>query len=71
VAGEPIVGSPVGALFSLGTSGIDALVLEDFLLDRAALPEGWPELLAAWRSRARSPFARGRSAISEELYTFV
>jgi carbamoyltransferase len=71
VAGEPIVASPVDALFSLGTSGIDALVLEDFLLDRAALPEGWPELLAAWRSRARSPFARGRSAISEELYTFV
>jgi carbamoyltransferase len=71
VAGEPIVCSPVDALFSLGTSGIDALVLEDFLLDRAALPEGWPDLLAAWRSRARSPFARGRSAISEDLYTFV
>ena len=71
VAGEPVVGSPVDALFSLGTSGIDALVLEDFLLDRAALPEGWPDLLAAWRSRARSPFARGRSAISEDLYTFV
>jgi carbamoyltransferase len=71
VAGEPIVCSPVDALFSLGTSGIDALVLEDFLLDRAALPENWPELLAAWRSRARSPFARRRSAISEELYTFV
>lgn len=71
VAGEPIVSSPVDALFSLGTSGIDALVLEDFLLDRAALPESWPDLLAAWRTRARSPFARGRSAISEELYTFV
>jgi carbamoyltransferase len=71
VAGEPIVCSPVDALFSLGTSGIDALVLEDFLIDRAALPESWPELLAAWRSRARSPFARGRGAISEDLYTFV
>jgi carbamoyltransferase len=71
VAGEPIVRSPVDALFSLGTSGIDALVLEDFLIDRAALPESWPDLLAAWRSRARSPFARGRGAISEDLYTFV
>jgi carbamoyltransferase len=57
VVREPIVSSPVDALFSLGTSGIDALVLEDFLLDRAALPEGWPELLAAWRSRARRPLA--------------
>lgn len=71
VAGEPIVCSPVDALFSLGTSGIDALVLEDFLIDRAALPAEWPDLLAAWRSRARSPFARGRTAISEDLYTFV
>ncbi len=71
VAGEPIVASPVDALFSLGTSGIDTLVLEDHLLDRSALPEGWPELLAAWRSRARSPFARGRSAIRDDLYTFV
>jgi carbamoyltransferase len=74
VAGEPIVGSPVDALFSLGTSGIDALVLEDFLLDRAALPEGWGERLAAWRrpGGARSSFAADRrSAVSEELYTFV
>lgn len=71
MAGEPIACSPVDSLFSLGTSGIDALVLEDFLLDRAALPESWPDLLAAWRSRARSPFARGQSAIGEELYTFV
>ncbi len=71
VAGEPIVCSPVDALFTFGTSGIDALILEDFLLDRTALPMNWPDLLAAWRSRARSPFARGRSAISEDLYTFV
>jgi carbamoyltransferase len=75
VAGEPIAGSPVDALFSLGTSGIDALVLEDFLLDRAGLPEGWGERLAAWRTPGRSPFSRSfdarRSAISEELYTFV
>jgi carbamoyltransferase len=70
VAGEPIVGSPVDALFSLGTSGIDALVLEDFLLDRAGLPEGWGERLGAWQIRGGgSP--HGRSAISEELYTFV
>jgi predicted NodU family carbamoyl transferase len=29
VASEPIVASPVDALFSLGTSGTDALVLEE------------------------------------------
>jgi carbamoyltransferase len=71
VAGEPIVGSPVDALFSLGTSGIDALVLEDFLLDRSGLPEGWGERLGAWRTRGGGGAPRGRSAISEELYTFV
>jgi len=69
VAGEPIVASPVDALFSLGTSGIDALVLEDFLLDRAGLPDGWGERLAAWRAPQQS--SGPRSAISEELYTFV
>ena len=35
VRGEPIVASPVDALSCLGVSGIDALVLEDFLIDRA------------------------------------
>jgi carbamoyltransferase len=72
VAGEPIVGSPVDALFSLGTSGIDALVLEDFLLDRSGLPDGWGDRLAAWNRPGRSGSGdRRRSAISEELYTFV
>jgi len=72
VAGEPIVGSPIDALFSLGTSGIDALVLEDFLLDRGGLPDGWSERLAAWHGPGRSGGGdRRRSAISEELYTFV
>ncbi|HEY7216527.1 MAG TPA: carbamoyltransferase C-terminal domain-containing protein, partial [Thermoanaerobaculia bacterium] len=71
VRGEPIVRSPVDALFCMGASGIDALVLEDFLIDRAALPGNWAELLPAWRAPARSGFARESSAISEDLYTFV
>ncbi|HTQ80272.1 MAG TPA: hypothetical protein VMM92_09765, partial [Thermoanaerobaculia bacterium] len=66
-----IVCSPVDALFSLGTSGIDCLVLEDFLLDRSALPEGWGELLAAWQPDPGSPFARQRTVLGESLYTFV
>ncbi|HYN20324.1 MAG TPA: carbamoyltransferase [Thermoanaerobaculia bacterium] len=70
VRGEPIVASPVDALLCFGSTGIDALVLEDFLIDRKALPPNWPVLLEAWRQRPRSGFA-GRSAISEDLYTFV
>ncbi|HEX3128881.1 MAG TPA: carbamoyltransferase [Thermoanaerobaculia bacterium] len=64
VKGEPIVCSPVDALLCFGTTGIDCLVLEDFMLDRDGLPEGWPELLEAWRQRPRS-------GISKDLYTFV
>jgi carbamoyltransferase len=71
VRGEPIVTSPVDALSCMGVSGIDVLVLEDFLIDRALLPENWADLLPAWRERSRSGFSRGRSAISEDLYTFV
>jgi carbamoyltransferase len=71
VGGEPIVCSPVDALFCMGVSGIDCLALEDFLIDREMLPANWAELLPAWRERARSGFARQRSAVSEELYTFV
>jgi carbamoyltransferase len=71
VRGEPIVASPVDALSCMGVSGIDALVLEDFLLDRDSLPAHWADLLPAWRERARSGFARGDSAISADLYTFV
>lgn len=71
VRGEPIVNSPVDALFCLGSSGIDALVLEDFVIDRARLPANWSDLLPAWRERQRSPFTQRRSAISEDLYTFV
>ena len=59
VRGEPIVASPVDALSCMGVSGIDALVLEDFLIDRDRLPANWADLLPAWRERARSGFARG------------
>lgn len=68
VRGEPIVCSPVDALFCLGVSGIDGLVLEDFLVDREALPGHWSELLPAWRERLRSGFG---TTVNEDLYTFV
>ena len=71
VRGEPIVCSPVDALFCMGVSGIDCLVLEDFVIDRTMLPGNWAELLPGWRERTRSGFARESSAISEDLYTFV
>jgi carbamoyltransferase len=57
--GEPIVCSPVDALITMARSGIDALVLEDFLVDRSALPAHWAELLPAWQERLTSGFGGG------------
>ncbi|HEV7672190.1 MAG TPA: carbamoyltransferase N-terminal domain-containing protein [Thermoanaerobaculia bacterium] len=75
VAGEPIVATPVDALISAADAELDALVLEDFLIDGGDLPAVWRTLLPAWRERRRSGFAAASSsptsAISEELYTFV
>jgi carbamoyltransferase len=74
-SGEPIVGSPVDALLTMARSGLDALVLEDFLLDRAALPAHWTALLPAWEERRTSAFAAGAAAgsgiLPADLYTFV
>lgn len=71
VMGEPIVCSPVDALFCFGNSGLDVLVLEDFVIERAALPASWEELLLTWERVPRAAFSGRKSAVSEHLYTFV
>jgi len=71
VAGEPIVCTPSDALLSFTASGLDVLVLEDFLVERAALPAAWLEVLPSWERTPAPAFTRSRSAISEHLYTFV
>jgi len=72
--GEPIVCSPIDALITMARSGIDALVLEDFLVDRAALPAHWQELLPAWQERLTSAFAGsggGGGALPADIYTLA
>ncbi len=71
VADEPIVATPIDALLSAADAELDALVIDDFLIDGRDLPAIWRALLPAWRERRRSGFATAKSAISEELYTFV
>jgi carbamoyltransferase len=73
-AGEPIVCSPVDALLTMSRCGLDALVLEDFIVDRADLPPHWSQLLPAWQERHASGFAAAGSAggvLPADLYTFV
>ncbi len=69
-AGEPIVCSPADAILCMSKSGLDALVLGDFVIDRAMLPDAWPELLAGWTTEPGGLPGR-ESAVSETLYTLV
>jgi len=69
--GEPIVQSPVDALFCMDAAGLDALAIESWLIDRQDLPAHWSALLPHWRRRASSAFGGRRSAIRENLYSFV
>ncbi len=71
VRGEPIVSSPVDALFCFAEAGLDALVIEDFVIDRAALPACWRDLLPWWRRGPERAFGGPRSAVSDRLYTFA
>ncbi len=68
VRGEPIVCTPADALCCFAASGLDALVLEDCLIEHRDLDPALPGWLAAW---GRGAAAGGPSAISEQLYTFV
>ncbi len=67
VAGEPIVCSPIDALWTMACSEIDCLVLEDFLIDREMLPRHWHRLLPHWDRRA----PRADRGEAKDLYTFV
>jgi carbamoyltransferase len=59
--GEPLACTPADALFTLAVGGLDALVVDGFLVD--SIPDEWPELLPWWRR----PKA---SASRRDLYTF-
>ncbi len=68
VRGEPIVCSPADALRCFVTAGLDALVLEDCLIERGDVPELWPELLAHDRTATRAEDDRPARS---NLYTFA
>ena len=64
VRGEPIVCTPLDAIRCFVGSGLDALVLEDFILDRESIPTGWKETV----DRQGSPT---ESAVSHDVYALV
>jgi carbamoyltransferase len=68
VRGEPIACSPTDALITMAESDIDCLVLEDFVLDREALPEPLLGLLRHWNGLYNT---RGERPVSSTVYTFL
>lgn len=68
VRGEPVVCSPVDALLDMVYSGIDVLVLEDFILDRSIVPQAWHDLVAAWDALVGVGRAGG---LPQDVYTFL
>jgi carbamoyltransferase len=68
--GEPIVCTPVDALVCAARAGLDALVIEDVLVPREALPAAWARLLPGWREVAPSHTAVNGSPLGENLYPF-
>ena len=62
--GEPIVCTPVDAIACFVRSRMDTLVLEDFVLDREAVPAFWPMVVDQMR---RS----GPPAVSHQVYTLL
>jgi carbamoyltransferase len=71
IRGEPIVCTPVDALFGMVRANLDVLVLGDFLIDRTMLPHNWEALFRAWQGDERRAHDNQQSAIRENLYTFV
>jgi len=66
VRDEPIVCTPEDAVFCAVRTGIDALAIEDFLVDRSGFS---PELIELARHRDR--MAARQSSIEAALYTFI
>ncbi len=64
VRGEPIVCTPEDALLCFTRSGIDTLVLEDFIIDRDSIPAEWHEITGLLRAPAAS-------GVSHQVYTLL
>ena len=54
--GEPIVCTPEDALACFARSRIDALVLEDFIVDRESIPPTWSELVEGLPEEPRAGY---------------
>lgn len=61
--GEPIVCTPIDAVSCFVKSGIDFLVIEDFIIDRGSIPPFWPDVFSIHKE-----ITHGK--VSHTVYTF-
>jgi carbamoyltransferase len=66
--GEPIVCTPQDALACFVRSGLDAVVLEDVVVDRCSLPEGYRQGVEEFYSLVD---LAQRVTISQDVYTLL
>lgn len=66
---QPIVRSPVDALLCMAEAGLDCLVLEEFLIDKAGLPSGLDQMVIG-ASQARGVPSGDRKSETPNLYSF-
>lgn len=71
VRDEPIVCSPLDALFGMIRSDVDVLVLEDWILDRRSLPPALIEGARDWIRFLRTYETRRSPSPLDDLYTFL
>lgn len=71
VRGEPIVCSPVDALFCMLDAQLDSLVLGGYVLEKEKLPAHLPQLIAQWRQQPDRRYKATENPLEENLYTFV
>ena len=62
--GQPIVCTPIDAIVCFLQSKLDCLVLEDFLIDRSAVPDAWFD----WYGHGDQDFDR---TVPTTVYTFL
>ena len=71
VRGEPIVCSPIDALRCFGNSGIDVLVLEDFIIDRTMLSDKFIQMAKHDFEFIKPPEDLFNGRKIEAIYTFI
>lgn len=68
--GDAIVLEPIHAIWTFAISNIDALVMEDFIIDRTTRPEAWSEIIEMMGARMKKKRASAEAGRAN-VYSFL